>query len=267
MNEVERDIHELERELARCRERLFHAAKLAEMGKMVAVVAHELSQPLLGIKAFAQILHRHCEQDDFIEPKLRLIVEQATVMEEILNNLRQFVRQQDVEAQPIDPAPPVRAALALFSERAKKKRVTLELRCQDDLPDVLGNAAHYQQVAANLIGNAIDAVKDEAHAEIRVSVDAVGDRARMRIVDSGAGIPDSVRDKLFEPFYTTKGPEDGTGLGLSICREILDLYGGSIRLMEPEELARDFGPDFRTGFEVLFAPVGTQGEGDGPEGE
>ncbi len=243
-------IKQLSEELEKARDQLFQLAKLAEMGKMVAVVAHELSQPLLGIKAFSQILRRRLSADKFAEPKLRLIEEQAAFMEEMLNSLRQYSRSASMDHQGVDPLVPIRRAVELLQERARKQQIKIDLEAVEPLSKVQGSLGHIQQVLVNLIGNALDEIGSSDQGTIRIRISSEQDWVRVQVVDSGSGIPDAVRDRLFEPFYTTKGEEEGTGLGLSICRDVLRSHGGEIRLMDHEEVDRDFGPGYGAGFEV-----------------
>ncbi len=244
------EIKRLEDELEKARQQLFQLAKLAEMGKMVAVVAHELSQPLLGIKAFAQILRRRLSSDVFAEPKLCLIEEQAAFMEEMLNSLRQYSRSASVDPEGVDPLVPIRRAIELLRERARKQQIKIDLEAAEPLARVHGSPGHIQQVLVNLIGNALDEMGNSGQGTVRLRISSEQDWVRVLVADTGGGIPDSVRDRLFEPFYTTKGEEQGTGLGLSICRDVLRSHGGEIRLMDPQEVDRDFGPGYGAGFEV-----------------
>ncbi|MBW1809997.1 MAG: GHKL domain-containing protein [Deltaproteobacteria bacterium] len=244
----------LKEELSRARDEVYQMAKLAEMGKLVAIVAHELSQPLLGIKAFAQILRRRFEDDDFIEPKVKMIEEQAIHMESILDTLRQYSKSSRFESRTVDPLVPVQAAMELFKERAKKNRIKIILDVKEEtLPHVQGNRGHLQQVIVNLLSNALDELEEIKSGSVLIKLQPVENGIQLRLVDSGRGIPEQARDKLFEPFFTTKQGEKGTGLGLSICQDILKSYGGDIRVMDPAETEQIFGPGFGAAFEVFLA--------------
>jgi signal transduction histidine kinase len=246
-------IEELEAELAKSKDLAFHVAKLAEMGKMVAVVAHELSQPLLGIKAFAQILRRRYSNDSFIGPKIRMIEEQAVHMEGILDGLRRYSKAPRRGAGVVKPLEPLHTAVELFRDRAKKLRVNMDLEFESNLPDVRGNHGHIQQVIVNLLSNALDELEGGKGGIILVKADASTEGVRVQVADTGRGIDEDMRDKIFEPFYTTKGAEKGTGLGLSICRDILELHRGTIRLLSPDEVEKNLGAGFQAAFEVFLA--------------
>jgi two-component system NtrC family sensor kinase len=253
VSEENKKIEELEEELQRAKDLAFHVAKLAEMGKMVAVVAHELSQPLLGIKAFAQILRRRFSNDSFIGPKIRMIEEQAVHMEGILDGLRRYSKTPRRGAGVVNPLQPLHTAVELFRDRAKKLRVKINLELASQLPGVHGNHGHLQQVIVNLFSNALDELEGGQGGIILVKAEATGETVRIRVADTGRGVDQDMRDRIFEPFYTTKGAEKGTGLGLSICRDILELHRGTIRLMSPEEVESAFGAGFQTAFEVSLA--------------
>ena len=243
-------IEELEQQLKQMQDSLFQMAKMAELGKLIAVTAHELSQPLLGIKAFAQILQRRCKQDDFVSTKIRIIVQQAKVMEGILDNLRQFSRQEAIQAQAVDLTEVVGRVTDLFKERSRKGQVQIAVSTPDSLARVQGTPGHLQQVVANLFSNALDSLESVPRGRIQINLADEGDFVVLRIADSGCGVPDQAKRHMFESFYTTKGADKGTGLGLSICREIVTAYGGEIRLMNPDEIDSCFGDDFNTAFEV-----------------
>jgi two-component system NtrC family sensor kinase len=224
--------------------------RLVELGKLIAVVAHELSQPLLGIKAFAQILQRRCDDDEYIGPKVRLILQQAHVMEGIVESLREFTRSQVDDPAGVDLAPVIAASVELFSERIRKGRVDVQVEIPPGAPAVRGNRVQLQQVLVNLISNALDVLRSREGGRILVRIEPQSDALLVRVADNGPGVPEQVRSRLFDPFYTTKGAENGTGLGLSICRDILRTRGGEIHLLEPDQVADVLGPNWGAVFEV-----------------
>lgn len=252
MSAQNEEIEQLKEELQRARQLVFQTAKLAEMGKLVAVVVHELSQPLLGIKAFAQILHRRYREDSFIEPKMKIIEEQAVHMESILGSLRRYSRLPQSPLGRAHPAEPVRKALELFQERARKLRIQMQLKAPENLPEVRGEHGYIQQVVVNLLSNALDELENCKGGLILVRLEALEKDVRLLVADTGKGIEESSRDKIFEHFYTSKEGEKGTGLGLSIASEILEHIQGKIRLMDPDETEEAFGSGFGAAFEVLL---------------
>jgi len=255
-------IEQLEQQLQEMRDNLYRLGRLAEMGKLVAVTAHELSQPLLGIKAFAQIIQRSCKDDDNISQKISIIVQQAKVMESILNGLRDFTRPKLAPSGGIDASQVAADAVELFSERAKRAKVTISTKLSGIFPKVLGDRGQLQQVIVNLISNAIDALAEIGGGKLRLRIDSNDGGTRLMVADTGQGIDAETEKRLFEPFFTTKKQGEGTGLGLSICKEIIELHGGSIRLLSPEEIHHSFSDEFGMGFVVWMAPA----EDENPSG-
>ncbi len=249
-----KDIKALEQELERLRQELRHTAKLAELGRLVAVVAHELSQPLLGVKAFAQLLRRRYEEDEFAGPKVRLIEEQARFMEGLVETLREFSRSGEASTEGCEPLEPVQTVLRLFADRARKLKAGLVVEPEESLPRISLSKGKLQQVVMNLVGNALDALESSSKGQVKIRLRKRPEGLEMIVADNGPGIPPPVRRHLFEYFYTTKPADKGTGLGLAICRTLLEEAGGSIRLLEDEEVTGAAGNSFTTGFSV-FVPA------------
>ncbi|HOX42633.1 MAG TPA: ATP-binding protein [Myxococcota bacterium] len=246
---------ELGEALQRSPEALHQLAKLAELGQQVAVVVHELSQPLLGIKAFAQILQRKYQDDAFLGPKLEIIVRQAELMDEMLSGLRQYGRTA-VGARPrAEPGAVVRSCVELLGERARKLRVQVLVDGDQGGPEapareVRCSPGKLQQIVVNLLTNALDELEPRHGGRILLRLSREEAGLRLLVADSGAGVPEEHRARLFEAFYTSKAPGRGTGLGLSICRDILQRCGGDIRLLSREEAAAVFGQELGASFEV-----------------
>lgn len=249
-----KDIEALEQELKRLRQELRHTAKLAELGRLVAVVAHELSQPLLGIKAFAQLLRRRYEEDEFAGPKVRMIEEQSRFMEGLVETLREFSRSGEAGADSCHPLESVQTVLRLFADRARKLKVGLVVEAEEGLPRISLSRGKLQQVVMNLVGNALDALESSNNGRVKIGLHQRAGGLELIVADNGPGIPTPVREHLFEYFYTTKPADKGTGLGLAICRTLLQEAGGNIRLLEEEEVTGAAGEGFTTGFSA-FVPA------------
>lgn len=254
MNEPN-DIPALRQELERLRQELHRTAKLAELGRLVAVVAHELSQPLLGIKAFAQLLRRRYDEDEFAGPKVRLIEEQARFMEGLVETLREFSRASESSTEGCDPLEPVQAVVRLFADRTRKLKAALVVEAGENLPRVALTKGKLQQVVMNLVGNALDALESKGPGQVKISLKKHPAGLEMVVADTGPGVPLAVRERIFEYFFTTKPADKGTGLGLAICRTLLQEAKGSIRLLEQHELPTVAGAGFNTGFYLLVPAV------------
>jgi signal transduction histidine kinase len=130
--------------------------------------------------------------------------------------------------QPTDVGEGLRNTLAVMNSKARSKSVAVSLGLPDDLPMILGLGGELNQVWANLIDNAVDAVGDDGHVDIDVRRE--GASVVVRITDDGPGIPEEIRGRIFDPFFTTKPIGQGTGLGLDISRRLIQLNNGDITL-------------------------------------
>jgi len=245
-------VEQLQQKISDLQHQLEHAAKLSEMGRLLAVVAHEISQPLLGIKAFTQILLRHFENDQFAAPKLKIIEEQARFMESLLETLREFSRPSERNNQCSDPAAISRSVVQLFSDRIRKLHIEVEIQAPAEPLQARFGRGQMQQLVMNLLANAIDAIEPLGSGRIKIIVEPRLENLRLIVADSGSGIPEEIKDKLFDYFFTTKPPGRGTGLGLAICRQLIEHAGGSIRIMDRSETAQVAGKEFITGFEIVL---------------
>jgi signal transduction histidine kinase len=143
--------------------------------------------------------------------------------------------------EPVDIAKGLRDTLAVMGAKARGKSVALMVDAPADLPRVRGFGGELNQVWANLIDNALDAVKDGG--KVRVTARVEGKKIVVRVTDDGSGIPPEVKSRIFDPFFTTKPVGQGTGLGLDIVRRLVDRNDGSI------EVASEPG---RTEFRVML---------------
>ncbi len=213
-----------EREVAR---RLAHADKMAAVGQLAGGVAHEINNPLGGILAFAQLMSRE-ERTDEDSENLRLIQDAAMRAKRIVESLLRFSRRpQSEEKGPVELARIAEDALFLVGPQLKDG--TIEVVRDFRPATALGNANQIQQIAVNLLVNAIQAVAGAGRILVSVGPGAPG-RVRLAVSDTGPGVRPEHAKRIFEPFFTTKPEGQGTGLGLSICYQIAEEHGGTITL-------------------------------------
>ena len=213
-----------EREVAR---RLFQAEKMSAVGQLAGGVAHEINNPLGGILAFAQLMSREERSAEDAE-NLRLIQDAAMRAKRIVESLLRFSRRpQSTERGTVDLAQVAEEALVLVGPQMKGSDVQVVRALQPAM--VLGNANQLQQIALNLIVNALQAMGTEGQLTVAAGPSSSG-RARLAVSDTGPGVRPEIAKRIFEPFFTTKPEGQGTGLGLSICYQIAEEHGGSIRL-------------------------------------
>ena len=216
--------------LRRAQDDLVQAGKLSALGQMSAGISHELNQPLMAIRSFAdnavQFLHRGAP--DRARENLSRISDMTQRMGRIIQNLRAFARQENLEQDRIELGKVLQTALELTRGHAEAAGVSITTDQPETPIWVRGGEVRLGQVFVNLITNAVDAMEQTARKELRVEVTAA-EQITVRFIDTGPGI--EMPDKVFDPFYTTKevGQTGGMGLGLSISYGIVQSFGGQIR--------------------------------------
>jgi two-component system NtrC family sensor kinase len=221
---------------------LIQSEKLAAVGQLVSGVAHELNNPLTSIAGLSEFLLEQKELGAKDRGHLRVIHEQADRAGRIVRNLLTFARKGPAEQARVDLNDVIQRTVVLMSYDLKLKDVAIEKDLAADLPAVLGDRHALQQMMLNLLTNAAHAAA--GHRPVRPPTIRVttwwDDRVRVRVADSGAGIPDDVAPHLFTPFFTTKEQGSGTGLGLSITYSIVESHGGHITLERPADSGAAF---------------------------
>lgn len=229
---LEARLSELERTtlvLRSTQDQLIRSEKLAGVGRLAAGVAHEIGNPLAAILGLVELLQlgslSRNEEGEFLA-RIRNETERIHL---IIRDLLDYARTQPKELEPhaaADLEKVVEEAVALVAPQKDLRRVTLERRVHQGDVTVRGSAHELTQIVVNLLLNAADAVRGEGHITIELTPHE--GEVELSIVDSGPGIPEVVRDKLFDPFVTTKPAGQGTGLGLAVCSAIVERLGGSI---------------------------------------
>ncbi|MBI5438365.1 MAG: PAS domain S-box protein [Nitrosomonadales bacterium] len=218
---------------ARNRE-LAHAQTHAAMGRMASMVAHDLRNPLSSVKMTLQILgKRATEQWGEEAGELKQIaLEQVRYMEEILTDLLQFSRPDDLKPQWVDINKVLDMAVSTTEREVHERGAKVVTEYERQLPTLHGDPTRLRQVFSNLIMNAIQSTEEihrQPHILIRTGVvldEGVAPKIRIEICDNGPGVDHSQIEKLFEPFFTTRAK--GTGLGLPIVKRIVDQHQGTI---------------------------------------
>ena len=221
---AESELHDLQAELA-------HASRLSAMGQMSAAIVHELNQPLTAIGNYMAAAKRLLERNDdssraTLRGALERAGEQAVRGGHIIDRLRGFSAQGESAPRPEMVSPLVREAVELLLVGTRTEGV--RIRLPNEMPDilVLADKIQVQQVLLNLLRNAVEAVAGQARKEIVLVVAASNDFVQLSIVDTGSGLSDEVKAKLFQPFVSTK--KTGMGIGLSICHKIITAHNGRL---------------------------------------
>lgn len=216
--------------LAKAQADLVQASKLSALGQMSAGISHELNQPLMAIRSFAENGLQFMERDksEKATENLLRISDLARRMGRIIKNLRAFARQETESLVKIDVVAVLDSAFEMTESRLHKDGVVLQFDRPDAPIWVHGGEVRMGQVFVNLITNAADAMSVVTQKTLRVQIDH-GEKLCLQFNDTGPGI--DVPDKIFDPFYSTKevGASEGMGLGLSISYGIIQGFGGEIR--------------------------------------
>jgi PAS domain S-box-containing protein len=211
---------------------LFHASRLSVAGQMAAMIAHEISQPLAAVvNSVAAIRRLLASRAPGAAASVRELAEdiaaQADRAHEILRRLRRFIRRESPDRLPEPIKPLVEEAVAFAMTGPEALGVTISCYFDPLVETVLVDRVQIQQVIANLVRNSLQSMGETPRKEINVATRARDDQMlEISVTDSGSEVPDHFREKLFEPFQSTK--PGGMGLGLSICRTILETQGGRI---------------------------------------
>ena len=219
-----------ERDLRAAQAELVQAEKLAALGRMSAAIAHEVNQPLGAIRTSAASAALLVRQGETVEASetLSRIGTLAARAAAITAHLRNFARKgRSGVREPFAVDRSLRRALDLSREASNA--VDVEIVTDIEQVMALGSALPFEQVAANLIRNAMDAVATKSGGRIEITVRRKAGRVEVRVIDNGPGFPQADIDKVFDPFFTTKEVGEGLGLGLSIAYGMVREFSGTIR--------------------------------------
>jgi signal transduction histidine kinase len=222
-----------ELEAAHWRERLAHLVRVHTAGEMSVALAHEITQPLGAIENYALAARRRLAAE--ASPKNALVLElldkmigQATRAGDVVTRMRGMVQRHELELKPVDLERAVRSCLDMLRMDCDQHEIALELNLEDELPIIVVDEIHLQQVTLNLLRNAMEAIVDSASDERRISVNIARQPQTLcvTISDTGSGIAEGDLERIFESFYSTKAK--GLGVGLAICRRLIEAHGGAL---------------------------------------
>jgi len=246
-------------ERKRIEQAMRHREKIAEMGSLLAGVAHELNNPLSVVVGQAALLRAQAAGGP-LGTRAEKIIQAAERCARIVRNFLALARQQPPEYQPVGLNVVVQEAIELLAYSLRVDNAEVRLDLAPDLPALRADPHQLHQVVINLAANAHQALR-EVPGPRRLTLTTRFDRDRqtvmLEVADTGPGIPREIRSRLFEPFFTTKPVGQGTGLGLALCQGIVEGHGGTIRF----EDRPGPGATFRVELPVE-APPGTAPPGE-----
>jgi len=228
-NTVE-ELKESNRNSRQNQERLIALEKLSAIGEMSARVAHEIRTPLVTIGGFANTLLRETPAESPQRQYLEIIREEVRRLEAIVSEILEYVRPPRMDFESCDLNETVRLALRPFQEAMAAKGVRTIWRLMENLPQVKVNRYQIHQVFSNLLQNAAQAMPDGG--TLTVATDTGTNHVKIRVADTGMGIPEADQRRIFKPFYTTK--PSGSGLGLAITSQIVAQHNGTISFESAE---------------------------------
>ncbi len=235
------DMDQAQSELEKSQEHLLQTGKWAMVGKLAAGVAHTIRNPLTSINLRLYSLKRSLKMSKPQKEDFDVISEEIRYIDTIVRNFLEFSRPPKLKMQRISPSEVVDLALQLLRYRLESYGVEVKLVRGTKLPEIWADPDQLKEVLANLLVNACEmmpgggtiTIKEEEKVEA-----PLGQAVAIRVSDSGPGIPASIQDKVFQPFFSTK--EEGTGLGLSIATRIIEDHGGRLDLESQENAGATF---------------------------
>ncbi len=202
------------------------------LGSLAAGLHHEIKNPLAALSLHVQLLEEELEQSDptpTVQEMLGVIQAEVTRVGGVLEGFRDFASLGQLNRSEVDLSRLVQRQLRLVAPRAKQQHVKTHLVLPEEpLPMIRADRVRLEQVLVNLLVNAIEAMPDGGELNVSVSANLQSHPpvVNVSIEDTGPGIPESLRDRVFDPYFTTK--RDGTGMGLALCDKIISQHNGNL---------------------------------------
>jgi signal transduction histidine kinase len=242
---IERKNAEIEQE--RLQEQLRHADRLATIGKLAAGIAHELNEPLTGILGFSELLKEFPGMPPQPLSDIKRIESAALHGREVVRKLLLFARQISPRQSMVNINRVVQDVVSFLGGRCRQQNIRTRTQLDDALPEISADESQIRQVIMNLLVNALQAMENGGRLTITTKFSQR--RIIISVRDTGTGIADEIKDKIFLPFFTTKEVHMGTGIGLSVVHGIVKSHAGGIDALS----APGGGTEFRVWLPVKRA--------------
>ncbi len=212
----------------RMQQQIWHAEKMATVGKLTAGLAHEINNPLGVIRCYTGLLRQAIDNPQQLAD-LEIIERHTQQAQRVLQDLLNFARPKAAGPGNADACLVARTVGEVFSVQAAKRGAVISVHCPNELLRVRLDVEELEQVIGNLVMNALDAVS-EPQGEIQITVRQAGDMVALEVADNGPGVATEDMPRIFDPFFSTKDIGAGTGLGLTISYGIVTNVGGRIEI-------------------------------------
>ncbi len=226
-------------ELQQAQKQVYQAEKLASIGRLASGIAHQVNNPLNGIKSCIYAINQNPNDTKRTKEYLQLINEGIDDIETVVKKMLGFARQQSTSEHLININDAIHKVINLFELRLKEKQIDVQVHLADTMREVRIDFHLFQEVVMNLILNSSDAIDRNGSITITTG-DQDDGHVFMEIRDTGSGIAPEDLKKIFDPFYTTKDVGIGTGLGLSVCMGIVESHGGRIDVRSTKNIETVF---------------------------
>jgi two-component system NtrC family sensor kinase len=230
-----REFLKMRKELEDANIQLIQSQKIASIGRMAAGVAHEINNPLSAILIYAELLKESFKDKAEHIKDIHEIINQTLRCKEIVSELLEFSRKSAGKISSFSLENFLTKCLDLLIHKAQFHNIEVVTDIEKDMPNLVGDMSQLQQVFTNLLVNAADAMDGKGRLTIGAKFEGARETFVVRVSDTGPGITENLRDKIFDIFFTTKPVGKGTGLGLSISQNIIKIHGGNLSFECPPE--------------------------------
>jgi two-component system NtrC family sensor kinase len=228
----------MERELQEIQQALLQSEKLAAMGRLTSQIAHELNNPIYGIMNTLELLKTEIPPESKRRRILELSLSEIQRLSEMLRNMLSFSKPEEEKRRPIKIDELIEGILLVMEKQMRESNIQVDLAFDPDIPEIMASTNQMRQVMLNILKNAKEAMPKGGILTVRTTKEE--EKILVHIKDTGVGIPEEIRDKIFEAFFTTKQKVKGVGLGLSVCYGIIKDHGGEIRVESEEGKGTSF---------------------------
>ena len=218
-----------EEKLKTYQEQLLHAEKLSSIGKLSASIAHEINNPLFGIRNVLERTRMCVPLEEADERFIDMAISETDRIAKMTRQLNKFFSPTREGKSPVQIDQILEEIILLIQKELDNRNIRLKIHYEDSLPEVSAYPDQIKQVALNLFQNAMDAIP-ETGGEISLRTYRLDDHVYVQVIDNGIGMDEEILKDIFEPFFTTKSKEEGTGLGLWISHNIVQSHGGTIEV-------------------------------------